>query len=235
MNATKATARFAGILYLVMSILMVFGYMYVPATFIVPGDATATARKITEGALMYRMGILNALVGQILFIVVVLTLYQLFKEVDKKQARLMVALVCVGVAAEIVNIANRMAPLVFLSGADFLSVFTKPQLDALALGFIQVGNKLGQLLTAIWGLWLFPFGILTIRSGFFPKILGFLLFASGFAYTVTCLASLVFPAHRHVVSQIMTPLYFGELGIVIWLAVMGAQVPQAEAQPSDVS
>jgi len=143
----------------------------------------------------------------------------------------MVVLVCVGVAAEIVNIASRMAPLVFLSGADFLSVFTKPQLDAFALGSIQMGNRLGQLIVALWGLWLFPFGVLTIKSGFFPKILGILLFVSGFAYTVTCLASIVVPAHRHVIGQVMTPLYFGELGIVLWLAVMGAKVPQAEAQP----
>jgi len=84
MNSIKATARCAGLLYIVMSTLMVFGYMYVPATFIVPGDATATARKITEGALMYRIGILNALVGQILFVYVVLALYQLFKDVDKQ-------------------------------------------------------------------------------------------------------------------------------------------------------
>jgi hypothetical protein len=144
----------------------------------------------------------------------------------------MVALVCVGVAVEIVNLANRMAPLVFLSGADFLSVFTQPQREALSLGFLRLGNSLSQLVTAFWGLWLFPFGILTIKSGFFPRVLGLLLFVSGFAYTVTCLASLVFPAQRQVVSQIMMPLYFGELGIVLWLAVMGARLPRAEAQPA---
>jgi hypothetical protein len=45
----------------------------------------------------------------------------------------------------------------------------------------------------------------------------------------------VFPAHRHLVSQVMTPLYFGELGIVIWLAVMGAKVLQVKGQPSHMS
>jgi hypothetical protein len=235
MNSTKATARFAGLLYVVMSVLMVFGYMYVSATFIVPDDAAATARKITEGALIYRIGLLSTLVGHILFICLVLTLYQLFKDVDRTQARLMVALVCVGVAAEIVNIGNRSAPLLFLSGADFLSVFTQPQLDALALGFLRLANRLGQLLLAIWGLWLFPFGILTIRSGFFPKILGILLFVAGFAYAASSFTSLVFPAHMQVVSRLMTPLYFAELPMVFWLLVMGAKVPQVESEPSHVS
>jgi uncharacterized protein DUF4386 len=228
MNSIRATARFAGLLYVVFSILSVIGYMYIPSTYLVPGDAAATARRITEGALIYRLGILNALVGQILFIFLVLTLYQLFKDVDRKQATLMAVLVCVGAAVEIANLVNRTAPLVLLSGADFLSVFTKPQLDALALGFIRMGSSLGQLITAFWGLWLFPFGYLTIKSGFFPRILGFLLYVSGFAYIVTCVASLVFPEQRHVVTQIMTPLYFGELAIVLWLPIMGAKAPQAE-------
>jgi hypothetical protein len=232
MSSIKARARFAGLLYLVMSITAVFGYMYGPSTFIVSGDAAATARKITEGALMYRITVLTSFVSQILFIFLVLSLYNLFKDVDRRLARMLVVLVCVAVAAEMVTIADRIAPLMFLSGADFLSVFTKPQLEALALGHLRLGSNLGQLLTGFWGLWLFPFGILTIKSGFFPKILGILLFVSGFAYVATCLTFIVYPAHLHAMSQIMTPLYFGELAIVLWLPIMGAKVPQVEARLS---
>jgi hypothetical protein len=119
-----------------------------------------------------------------------------------------------------------MAPLLFLSGADYLSVFTKPQLDALAMASLRSGNNLGQLLLAIWGLWLFPFGMLTIKSGFFPRVLGILLMVAGFAYVVGCVTSIVFPASLAVVSKVMMPLYFGELPIVIWLLVMGAKEPR---------
>jgi hypothetical protein len=213
-----------------MSILMVVGFLYAPARFIVPGDAAATAHRITEGELMYRVTVLTSLVGQILFIFLVLSLYNLFRDVDKRQARLMVALVCVGAAAEIVTIADRIAPLIFLSGADYLSVFTKPQLDALAMGFLRLASNLGNLITIFWGLWLFPFGILTIKSGFFPKILGALLMVAGLGYLVSCFTFIVFPAHVHVVSQAVMPLYFGELPIIIWLLVMGAKVPKAEAR-----
>ena len=194
MSSIKTTARLAGLLYVVMSIIMVFSYMYLPAKFMVPGDAAATARKITDAALLYRFGILGDLVAQILFIFVVLTLYQLFKDVSRTHARVMVVLVCVGVAAEIVNLATHLAPLILLSGADYLSVFTKPELDALAMGSLRLGNSLGQMLLAIWGLWLFPFGALTIKSGFFPKLLGYLLMVAGFAYVVSCVTSIVFPA-----------------------------------------
>lgn len=228
MSSIKRTARLAGLLYVVMSALMVFGYMYLPATFLVPGDAAATARKITDGALLYRVGILSDLVAQLLFVFVVLTLYQLFKDVSRSHARLMVALVCVGVAVEIVNLVTHMAPLIFLSGGDYWSAFTRPQLEALALGSLRLGSSLGDLTIAIWGLWLFPFGILTIRSGFFPRVLGWLLMVAGFAYVVTCVTAIVFPAQLAMVSRVVMPLYIGELPIVLWLLVMGARVPQAE-------
>lgn len=91
-------------------------------------------------------------------------LYNLFKDVDKKVAMLMVILVSVSAAIGIVNIVNTMAPLVLLSGADFLSVFTKPQLDALALGFLRLHGYGLVVDEAFWGLWLFPFGVLVITG-----------------------------------------------------------------------
>jgi len=230
MNSTRAAARYAGLLYVLFSILAVIGYMVVPSSIVVPGDAAATARRIAEGMFIYRVGILAALAAHIVFIVLVLRLHDLFKGVDDRQARLMVALVCVGAGAEIVNLANRIAPLVLLSGAEFLSVFTKAQLDALALGFLRLGNSFGQALTAFWGLWLFPFGILTIRSGLFPRFLGILLFVSGFAYTATSVVRLVFPDQFHVIAPIVTPLYLGEVAMVLWLPIMGARAPRTEAQ-----
>lgn len=231
-KSIQKTARLAGLLYLVMSIIMVFGFLYAPRAFIVNGDPAATAHRIIEGERMYRITILASLVGQILFIIVALTLYQLFRDVDRWLARLMAVLVCVGVACDLVVLANRMAPLDLLIGNNFLSVFTRPQLEALSLGFLYLGGNLSVLLTSFWGLWLIPFGLLTIKSGFFPKILGILLMVAGIGYMVTCAAFFVAPAQMNLIRQIMTPLYFGEVPIIIWLLVVGARTPQEEVQPS---
>src|SRR5512135_3518694 len=111
MSSTNAAARRVGVLYLAMSILSVLGYMYLPSRYYVPGDAAATAARITAESATYRLGILSGLTGQVLFLFVVLGLYELFKDVDRRQARLMVTLVCVGVAAEVVNIGWHTAPL----------------------------------------------------------------------------------------------------------------------------
>jgi hypothetical protein len=229
MSSIDATARRVGLLYVAMSILSILGYMVLPSKYYVPGDAAATAARIAAESSIYRLSILNALAGQILFLLVVLGLYQLFAEVDRKQARLMVTLVCVGVAAEIVSIGWHTAPLILLSGADWLSAFTRPQLEALAFGSLRLSSAFGQIVTAFWGLWLFPFGALTIKSGLFPRVLGWLLFASGIGYCATCTASIVFPDQLAAITRLVFPLYFGELGMVLWLPIMGARTPARTA------
>lgn len=229
MGSTKATARQAGVVYLLFAIVAVIGEFLLPG-FVVPGDATATANNITAAELTYRLSILVGLVTHILFILLVVILYKLFENVDKKQAMIMVLLVVVGVAVALANLLNKGAPLVLLSGADYLSVFTKPQLDGLTLGFLRFHGFGSTVVTAFWGLWLFPFGILVIKSGFIPRILGLLLFVAGVGYVLTCIASIALPDYRRIVSQIMTPLYFGELPIIFWLVIKGATVPQPHAQ-----
>ena len=202
--------------------------MYGFSHFIVPGDATATARNIIAGELTYRIGILTDVVALLLFILLVVSLYSLLKGVDKWHAVLMVLLVSVGVAIGLANVLNKIAPLILLSGADYLSVFTKPQVDALALGFLSLNTDGNTVDSVFWGLWLLPFGILVIRSGFLPRVLGILLIAAGFGYVTSSVTSIVLPAYSHVVSQATMPLLFGEFPIIFWLLIKGAKVPQPQ-------
>jgi uncharacterized membrane protein YwzB len=229
----KATGRLAGVLYVVMGIPAWYSLMYIPSAFVVRDDAAATARNIMQGELVFRLGILSEVVSQITFLYLALILYKLFKDVDREQARLLVTLVAVSVAIEIVNCLNLIAPLILLSGADFLSVFTKPQLDALALGFLKLRNSGINLVSVFWGLWLLPFGILVIKSGVIPKILGFLLIAACFGYVAESVTSILFPDYMHAVSRVTLPLGgIGELSIVMWLLVKGAKVQPLELRPT---
>ena len=233
MNSIQTTARRAGALYLlllVVGLVDMFGF----SRFMVPGDATATARNIITAELTYRIGILTDVVTLLIFIFLVVSLHNLLKDVDRWHAMLMVLFVSVGVTIGLVNVLNKIAPLILLSGADYLSAFTKPQLDALALGFLNLNSNGNTVDTALWGLWLFPFGTLVIRSGFFPRVLGILLIVAGFAYLTTSLVSIGWPAYEHSVSQAMMPLYFGEFPIIFWLLIKGAKVPQPQARSSHV-
>jgi len=225
----KRTAREAGLIYLAAAILAMIGYFYLRPRFIVRGDAAATAQNILAHEQLYRTGILMDVVGQVLFLLTLLALYRLFRDVDRTQARVMAALLGVGIAAQFAGFTLNAAPLVFLSGAEYLSAFDRPQLEALAYASLGVAGKQGELLTSIWGLWLFPFAVLTIKSGFLPKFLGVLLILSGVAYVVSCVTTIVFPALMETVSKIAFPLYFGEFLVVLWLAFVGAKPRAVEA------
>jgi hypothetical protein len=234
MNSIRATARRAGALYLLFLIAGVVD-MYGFSRFVVPGDATATARNILTDELTYRIGILTDFVTLLLFILLVVSLYNLLKSVDQWHAMLMVLLVSVGVTIGLVNLLNKIAPLIFLSGANYLSVFTKLQLDALALGFLSLNSDGNTIDSVFWGLWLLPFGILVIRSGFFPRVLGILLLVAGLGNVTSGVTSIVLPGYSHVVSRATMPLLFGELPIIFWLLIKGAKVPQPEVRSSPVS
>jgi hypothetical protein len=200
--------------------------------FLIAGDATATARNILAGELVYRIGVLTDLVTLLLFIILVVSLYNLLKSADRWHAVLMVILVSVGVAVGLANLLTKIAPLILLSGADYLSAFSGPQLNALALGSLGLNGE-GNTVTAVfWGLWLFPFGILVMRSGYFPRLLGLLLLVAGFGYVTSSVTAIVFPAYSEIVSRAAMPLLFGEFPIIFWLLIKGARVPPSQVRPA---
>jgi uncharacterized membrane protein len=132
MNRTKRQVRLAGLLYLLASIPAPFGLIYVPNKLIVLNDATATADHVRASESLLRLGIASELFASIMFIFVVLALYRLFKAVNETHAVAMMILILVSIPISLLSVVNEVAALILVSGADFLSVFDKGQLDALA-------------------------------------------------------------------------------------------------------
>lgn len=224
MNSIPSAARKAGALYLVFAVVAVVRQYAFPA-FLVPGDAAATARNIAAAEPAYRAAVLTGFLTHVLFLCVVVSLYALLKEAGRKTAMLMVLFVATGVALSFANLVNELAPLVLLHGAGDYAALGKPQLDALALAFLRLHAAGATVAMVFWGLWLFPFGALVIRSGWFPRILGVLLLVAGLGYLATGVTALGLPEHRRLVARFMMPLYFGELPIVYWLLIKGAKPP----------
>ena len=209
--------RVAGLLYLLLVITGFFGTFYVPITLIVPGDAGATADHIRTSESLFRLGIASELISATVFIFVVLALYRVFKGVNQEQASLMVVLVLVSVPISFLTVVSEIAALALLSGADFLSVFGKPQLEALALVFLRLHSQGTVVAEIFWGLWLFPLALLVIRSGFVPRVVGVLLIIAGSAYLAVTFTSVLLPQYAGVVSSVATLPEAGELSIVLWL------------------
>lgn len=234
MPSLNSDARRAGALYFLFLIVGLFDMLGF-AGFMVPGDATATARNIVASEGTFRIGILTDFVTLLLFLLLVVSLYHLLKSVDRWHATLMVLLVSVGVAIGCVNLLSKIGPLLVLHGPAYSSVLSKPQLDALVLGCLSLNSSGNDVASVFWGLWLFPFGILVVRSAFLPRILGFLLLVAGFGYVTTGVTSIVLPAYSQTVARVTMPLLFGEFPIIFWLLIKGAAMPAEAAHTSAAS
>src|SRR6267378_1030683 len=121
---------------------------------------------------LFRLGIAGQLIGMAGFIFVALALYDLLKGVNRRHASLMVTLIVVSVPIAFLNELNSMAALVLVRGADFLSIFDKPQREALAMLFLRLHGQGFVVAEIFWGLWLFPLALLVYRSRFLPRFLG---------------------------------------------------------------
>jgi hypothetical protein len=224
MHPLKKAGRIAGALYLAMVITGPFSLIYIPSKLIVHGNATATAANILEHATMFRFGIVAGLFGQVLFICLAVALYQLLGDVNKTWARMMFGFVLVAAAVGFVIELNNLGALIFFRGGEFLTVFDKTQLDALGMLFIRLHGQGNMIAEIFWGLWLFPFGLLVFRSGFLPRWIGVWLMINCFGYLVLFITALFFPAYNDKVFLYLQPVLFGELAIMLYLLIKGANV-----------
>src|SRR5256886_15178031 len=103
MNSIKNPGRFAGLLYVLVSIVGFFAMGYVPDKLIVHGNAAATANDIAAHETLFRLGIAAELVGQAGFMFVALALYDLLKGINRRHALLMVILIVVSVPIAFLN------------------------------------------------------------------------------------------------------------------------------------
>ncbi|HEY4613389.1 MAG TPA: DUF4386 domain-containing protein [Bacteroidota bacterium] len=226
-ESQRKALRVAGVLYFLIAVTAPIGLMYVPTTLIVAGDAAMTADRIRASAWLLRIGIGSELFHQAVAVFLVLALYRLFKPVDENQAKLLVVLgALVSVPMMFLNVLNEIAALILVSGADFLSVFEQRQQDALALLFLRLHGQGMNIASIFWGLWLFPFGILVVRSGFIPRLFGVLLFIAGSAYLASAFASLLLPQYASLVGQFAMILEVGEVPIIFWLFIRGLWPPK---------
>jgi hypothetical protein len=232
MISTKNPGRFAGLLYIFMGIPGFFAIEYVPSKLIEHGNAAATANNIATSETLFRLGIAGQLICQAGFIFVALALYHLLKGVNRRHASLMVTLVVVQIPIAFLNELNSIAALVLVRGADFLSIFEKPQRDALAMLFLNLHFHGIVVAEIFWGLWLLPLALLVYRSRFLPRFLGGWLAIDGLAYVIMSLTSVLLPQYQDKVDTYSQPALFGEVAFMFWLLIKGAKPPTLDPTAS---
>lgn len=226
MTPTRNSGRVAGFLYLLLVLGGPIRLIYIPNKLFVHGNAAATASNIAAHEWLFRFGIVTDLFCGVILIFLTLAFYRLFKGVDQNLAVLVVILGGVMPALiDFVGVVSDAAALMLVRGADFLSVFDKPQRDALAMLFLRLRDHQNTAAEILWGLWLFPLGILTYKSRFLPRFLGVWLVINGFAYVILSLTGELLPQYYDKVFTYGQPAFFAEVALMVWLVIKGANPP----------
>ncbi|HWC72618.1 MAG TPA: DUF4386 domain-containing protein [Gemmatimonadales bacterium] len=234
MRAVRNPGRVVGLWYLLLVFAGPLRLMYIPRKLFVEGNASATTANIATHEWLFRSGMLSEVIGSVVLIFLALAFYRLFKDVDQYLAVLLVitggimpavfTLLHVAIDGTVLGVAQA-------DGAYFAAL-DQPHRDALAMLFLRFNHYEVVSAELLWGVWLFPMGALTYKSGFLPRFLGVWLIINGFAYVVLCVTGILFPANEDKVFLYSQPALFGELAIMLWLLIKGATPTPARVEPA---
>src|SRR5256885_2874366 len=177
MSSARNPGRVVGYWYLLLVLLGPLSLIYIPNKLFVQGNAAATASIIASHEWLFRVGMLSDLVGAVVLIFLVLAFHGLFKGVAQQRAALLVIVGGVMPALiNFVNVVNEAGALLVTRGGDswsgdFLSVFDKPQRDALVMLFVRLHHYQIVAAEILWGLWLLPIGGPAYKSRFRPPVI----------------------------------------------------------------
>jgi hypothetical protein len=223
MHPQQRTARLAGLLYLVVVFSSPFVLMYAPGKLFVAGDPSATLARIQANLDLLRAYILVGLVSEVFFVATVLTLYRLFRDVDRDLAALMVVAVVLIAPLALLGIGYEVATLRLLTDPQPLAALDPAARDALILLLPMLDRMATPVHVLFWGLWLLPLAILAWKSHWLPRWLAIWLGLNGLAYvSLSVIAIFSLPLYRQGMS-ISTPVLFGEAILALWLAVLGVR------------
>lgn len=172
-------ARIAGAMYLFTIATALFGEGYVRGSLLDGESAAATAKNLIESNQLFRIGLATDLLTFAGVVVLVWSLYQLLKPVNRQLAVLAVLFRLVELGVHFGSVSFGVVALSLLGGGEYTRAFDTTELNGL-VGFALRAQMAG------FGLGFIPLGIgsaifalLLLRSGLVPRLLaGWGVFAS---------------------------------------------------------
>ena len=224
--SNKKIARTAGVLYLAVVLTGIFSLMYVPKSLIVWDNATATFNNIVSNQTLFRIGIVSGLICYTFFLFLPLVLYKLLKPVNDNYAKLMVILAIISVPIYFINVQNQFTILSIVSSSNYLNGYSTEQIKSMVMLYLDQYENGMRIVHIFSGLWLFPFGYLVFKSGFLPKFLGILLMLGCFGYLINFFGNTLVSNYSEIgiASYLQLPASLSEIGICLWLLIVGVNV-----------
>jgi hypothetical protein len=228
-RTTKNVARAAGGLYVFLAALGIVAEFAVRGGTVVVGDAAATTASIVANAAAFRMGLVVDTLMAATFTALGIVLWRLFRPVDKGWSQALLTFVSVGAGMILSNLTFQYAALALATdiGGSTPAGADRESLVLLMTEMHTVGYTLGGV---FFGLWLLPLGLLALRSGWFPRALGWMLIVASGAWVVETVLELAGPfVPRLLVTVVELPTYVGEFWMMFYLLIRGVR-PRSSAE-----
>jgi hypothetical protein len=220
-GSTRPSARITGIVYFLYFLTAVLGEFFLRGM-VVDGDAAATANNLLAHQPLFRLGLATGLIATACYIAVTALFYGLFKPVNRSLSLLAAFFGLVGCAITAFGSLFRLAPLVVLGGAQYLSVFNVQQLRALALMFLELNTQTANICLVLFGFYDLLIGYLIFRSAFLPRALGVLMVFAGLGW-LTYMSN---PLVNYLSPYNLAFALLAEASLFLWLLVMSVNVPK---------
>ena len=218
-------ARIAGILYLAIIVLGLFGELYVRGTLIVAGDAAATSAAISASPLLWRAGVAGDLLMHVFDVPVIVVLYFLLRPVSRSLALFATLANLVQTAVLVANKMNLLVPLFLMENSGYLTAFSPEQLHALSYLAIKAHGYGFGIGLIFFGVACLVRGYLIFKTGYLPKILGVLMAIAGVSYLINSFALLLAPPLANAMFPgVLISAFVGELSLTLWLMVKGVNL-----------
>lgn len=221
--APRASARLAGLLYLVVAVAAGVAHFYVPGQLIVPGDAARTASNIQAHELLFRAGIASEYVVLLSEVALSILLYILLKPAGATLALIAAAFRLVMTAIHGLNLLNAFMVLRLLASPDLRASFGGAQLPALVRLFLDAHHD-GFAIGIVFLIpHVFILGYLIVVSGYIPRLLGVLFLLAGCGYLIDSAAQLVVPGYGATPALLALPIAVAEIAFPLWLLFGGVK------------
>lgn len=216
MHALTRTARLTGLFYLGMAITGVLGFLVVRPQLFAADDPDATLANLVAHGSLARADVALELLMVVTQALTALWFYRLFRTVDSGAALGITVFGLVNAVAGLVSAALR---------ATAVQISTDQFGDAGATAHVLylVGDNVWGVGALFFGLWLIPMGWCVLRSGWMPRVLGWILVGGGAGYVLSAFVRYLAPDAHVLAEALAIPASVGEFWIVGYLLIRGVR------------
>jgi hypothetical protein len=219
------TARMGGACWLLCFVISAFA-MAIGTKLIVFNDAAATASNLLAHEALFRSSTAALLISGVFYVGATFFIYQVLRPVNPSISLLAALFSLIGCAIGALGCLFDLIPFLLLKKAEYLTVFTVEQLQALTLLFLKLRVQANNIGLVFFGLHCLGVGYLILKSTFLPRLVGALMVFAGLGW----LTFLSPPLANSLAPFNMLPGGIGELSLTLWLLIRGVNVPRWREQ-----